>query len=281
MILWRKGNMNSRRILPLCVLLLSSVLANAADGNRDLRVCADPDNLPFSNERLVGFENKIAQLIAADLRAGVQFTWVAQSKGSISQALSAGKCNLVMGAPAGWGPVLTTNPYYSSAYVFVYLASKPFRLSSFDDAALSKLRIGLPLISGGGANPPPAYALARRGLDSNVIGFSALAPGNIIDAVVTGEIDVAVVWGPLGGYFAKREPTQLTVTPIINDVKSPSLRFTYDISMGVKQGDTELKDQLEHVLQRRQGEIRKVLEEYGIPLISSTGSEPTPAKATQ
>ena len=130
-------------------------------------------------------------------------------------------------------------------------------LSSFDDPALRKLKIGLPLISGGGANPPSAYALARRGLESNVIGYSMFEPEKIIDAVAAGEIDVAVVWGPFGGYFAKRQTIPLAVTPVSAGDNDSALRFTYDMSMGVRRGDTAFKDQLERVLDRRHKEIRK------------------------
>jgi quinoprotein dehydrogenase-associated probable ABC transporter substrate-binding protein len=272
--------MTPPRNLRLWVLLVTaSTLATAADAGRTLRVCADPDSLPFSNDRLEGFENKVAQVIADDLHAALRYVWSPQSRGSIGQALSGGKCDLVIGAPAGWGPVLTTKPYYASTYVFVYSKNKHLSLSSFDNPELRNLKIGLPLISGGGANPPPAYALARRGLASNVVGFPMFPPGKIIEAVAAGEIDVAVVWGPPGGYFAKRQPVELAVTPVRADNDDPSLRFTFEISLGVKRGDTALKDELEGVLDRKHNEILKVLEDNGVPVTSFSAGGSTPAES--
>lgn len=266
----------------LCVLLLTgSVLATAAEGRRELRVCADPDNLPFSNERREGFENKIAQVIADDLHSSVKYVWSRQGSGFIGKTLSAGKCDVMIGAPTEWGALLTTRPYYASSYVFVYPKNKYRSLSSFDDPALRKLKIGLPLISGGGANPPSAYALARRGLESNVIGYSMFEPEKIIEAVAAGEIDIAVVWGPFGGYFAKRQAIPLAVTPVSASDDDSALRFTYDMSMGVRRGDTAFRDQLERVLDRRRKEIRKVLQEFGVPMISVSDGGPISAKSTQ
>lgn len=259
------------------LLLTASVVAAAADADRELRVCADPDNLPFSNSRLEGFENKIAQIVAADLHAAVQYEWSPQGR-MLIDGLNARKCDVVIGVPAGWSPVLTTTPYYASTYVFVYPRSKYRSLSSFDDPALRKLKIGLPLISGGGANPPPAYALARRGLAGNVVGFPMFQPGKIIEAVAAGEIDVAVAWGPLGGYFAQRQPVPLAVTPVSVAGDDSSLRFTYDIAIGVRREETEFKAQLEAVLDRRQKEIVKVLEDYGVPVVPSTGTGALSAK---
>ncbi len=267
-------HLTQRRSLPLFVLLLAaSSLAVASDAGRELRVCADPDNLPFSNKRLEGFENKIAQVIGEDLHASVQYVWFSQGRTFVRETLNAGKCDVLIGAPAEWGQVLTTKPYYASTYVFVYSKDKHSNLSSFDDPALGKLKIGLPLISGEGANPPPAYALARRGLARNVIGYPVFTPSKIIDAVTSGEIDVAVVWGPFGGYFAKQQPVRLSVTPVSVTDDDSSLRFTYEISMGVRRRDTAFKEELERVLDRRQKEIRKVLESYGIPIVSSPSGD--------
>lgn len=268
--------------LPLCVLLLAGfALATATAADRELRVCGDPDNLPFSNNQLEGFENKIAQVIGDDLHASVHYVWSPQSRASIGQTLTAGKCDLIIGAPSNWGPVLTTKPYYSSTYVFVYSKDKYAGLKSFDNPMLHKLKIGLPVISGGGANPPPTYALARRGLSSNVIGFSVFEPDKIIEAVATGEIDVAILWGPIGGYFAKQQSASLAVTPVAVGDDDAALRFTYDMALGVRKGDSALKEQLEGVLDRRHKQILKVLEQYGIPVVESASGGSMSAKTIQ
>jgi quinoprotein dehydrogenase-associated probable ABC transporter substrate-binding protein len=257
-------------------------VAAAADPGRELRICADPDNLPFSNDRLEGFENKIAQVVADELHAVVQYAWFPQRTTSIPETLEAGKCDLVIGVPTGWDLVLTTKPYYRSTYVFVYLNSKHWDLSSFDDPLLRKLRIGVHAIGKSG-NLPPAEALADRGLSGNVVGFSIFPTedspaGEIIDAVAAGKIDVAVVWGPLAGYFAKRQRVRLAVTPISDSTDSP-FRFTYDISLGLKRGDAALREKLEGVLDRRHKQILKALEDYGVPLVPLTEAGPASAKS--
>ncbi|MBV8570826.1 MAG: quinoprotein dehydrogenase-associated putative ABC transporter substrate-binding protein [Acidobacteriaceae bacterium] len=273
--------MKSRRLVLLCVLVLTGALATAGAAGQELRVCADPDNLPFSNDRFEGFENKIAEVIGNDLHASLRYAWFPQSRMSIRDTLNAGKCDVIVGAPAEWSPVLTTRPYYASSYVFVYPKNKHLNLSSFDDPALRSLKIGLPAIAGEGANPPPAYALARRGLNGNVVGFSMFQPAEIIQAVAAGKIDVAIVWGPLGGYFATRQSTPLAVTPVAAGDDDSSLRFTYDISMGVRRGDTALKERLERALDRSQKHILKVLQDYGVPVVALPGddSDSIPAKS--
>lgn len=280
--------MNTSRISSLSVLLLAaSALATAAGASvtadapvvKQLRVCADPDNLPFSNDRFEGFENKIAQLVADDLHASLQYDWSPMSAISIPLTLNAGKCDLIIGAPAEWGPVLTTKPYYASTYVFIYARDKHLNLSSFDDPALRTLKIGLPLISSGGSNPPPAYALARRGLSANIVGFPILPPDKIFQAVAAGEVDTAIVWGPLGAYFARQQSIGLAVTPVSVGYEDSALRFVYGIAMGVKRGNTAFKEQIEAVLDRRQKEIRKVLEDFGVPVVSLPAGSPLSANS--
>ncbi|MEO8660373.1 MAG: substrate-binding domain-containing protein [Bryobacteraceae bacterium] len=253
-------------------LLAAAALLSAADPRQALRVCADPDNLPFSNDRSEGFENRIAQIIAEDLHLPLQYEWYPQRNSFLRQTLNAGKCDVVIGVPAGWDPVLATKPYYASSYVFIYRKNQASTLSSFDDPALRKLKIGLHAFGNDGVNLPPARALGQRGLAANVVGFSLFpgegeSPSKIIDAVASGEIGVAVVWGPLGGYFAKRENTPLRVTPV-SDASNLSLRFSYEISMGVRRTDTAWKEQLEGIIERRHKEILQVLSEYGVPVVS-------------
>jgi mxaJ protein len=241
---------------------------------RVLRVCADPDNLPFSNERLEGFENRIADLVAKDLNATVQYRWMPQRRGFIRLTLKAGECDLVMGVPSEYDLVLATTPYYRSTYVFVSAKSRHLQLRSFDDPLLRELKIGIHASAEDGYNQPPAHALARRGIVANIVGFKMFddesvknAQGRVIDAVANGDIDVAIVWGPFGGYFAKREKVDLEVTPVSPAIDPPSLPFAYDISMGVRKGEGALKSELEAILDRRRDDIRKILDEYGIPIV--------------
>lgn len=267
---------SSLRRTALAVAAALPMPAGAADEPRQLRVCADPDNLPFSNQRLEGFENEVAQLIAKDLNATVQYTWMPQRRGFIRQTLKAGHCDLVTGVPSNLEMVLSTEPYYSSTYVFVYKKNRNVRIDSFDDPALRDLKIGLHAIGDDGAGPPPVHALAKRGLVKNVVGFkmqdveSVENPqGRIIEAVATGDIDVAIVWGPFGGYFAKQQPTELEVVPVTPPSDKPAFPYVYDISMGVRHGESSWKAELQGILDRRRSEIRGILEKYGVPLVDS------------
>ena len=251
------------------------IAAEAAGHDRALRVCADPNNLPFSNRRLEGFENRIARLIADDMHATVQYTWHPQRRGFIRQTLKSGACDLVVGLPTGYDLVLSTKPYYRSTYVFVSSTRRHLQLRSFDDPVLGRLKIGVEEIGSDGANTPPAHALARRGLAGNIVGFKLWdvdsvesPPGQIIEAVLSGAIDVAIVWGPFAGYFAKRHPPgSLAIVPVSATIDPPAIPFVYDMSMGVRPGDAAFKAELEEILDRRRGDIERILGEYGIPVL--------------
>lgn len=241
-----------------------------------LRVCADPNNLPFSNERGEGFENKLAEMLAEEMRAELQYTWWAQRRGFFRNTLRAGACDVVMGVPASFELALTTSPYYRSTYAFVYRRDKGLDVRSFDDEALRRLRIGVQLVGDDGANTPPAHALAARGLVRNVKGYSLYGdyarpdpPGRIVEAVAAGEVDVGVVWGPQAGYFARRQRAPLAVVPVRPRIDLPFLPFVYDISMGVRRGDDALLARLEQFLERRRPDIERLLDDYGVPRVQS------------
>lgn len=269
----------------LAALLLSGA-AVAADPTRELRVCADPDNLPFSNQRQEGFENQIAKIIARDLNASVQYTWSPQRGAFLGRTLMAHRCDVVMNVPSGYDAVLATKPYYTSSYVFVYAKSRGLELRSFDDPVLRKVRIGLQAFGDDGANAPPVHALARRGIVHNIAAFPLLGddknpPRKIIDAVSAGQIDVAIVWGPFGGYYARRQTVALEVRPVSPSVDRPMLPFTFEMSMGVRPGETAFKDRLEGALDRRRHQIRKVLEAYGVPLVGGADLRSSPANSNR
>ncbi len=242
-----------------------------------LRVCADPDNLPFSNDRREGFENAIAQLVADDLHAKLEYTWYSQRHpGFLRQTLQAGKCDLVVGVPQGYEPVLSTSPYYRSTYVFVYRKGQLRNLHSFDDPALRELRIGLHALGAEGGNAPPANAVARRGLSANVVGYSILASadapaGSIFKAVARGDVDVAIVWGPLVSGFVRDQAPELLVVPVEPSQEVHPLQFAFDMSMGVRRTDESLRQRLEGVLKRRRGDIRNILQSRDVPMVDSDG----------
>jgi mxaJ protein len=261
-------------------LLTGSVLAEEA---KELRICADPNNLPFSNQRLEGFENKIAEVIANDLGASLQYYWWPHQRGLVRNTLGADKCDVLIGIPRGYGLVLWTKPYYRTAYVVAHLKSKGFKIRSLDDPILKQVKIGVYV------NTPPSEALAERGIIENMVGYSlfygggnqAGRPGKLMEDLVAGTVDVAMVWGPVAGYFGKKLNSTLELVPLQD---SGSIPMTFEISMGVRKGEKELKGRLEEALDRRQGEIRKILEDYGVPLLareaasSSRHKEPSPAE---
>ena len=235
-----------------------------------LRVCADPSNMPFSNRQHEGFEDKVAALVAKELGWPLDFDFLPQRLGFYRTALKNMETNLVMAAPAGFDKALITAPYYRSTYVFVMRKGGTIR--SLDDPALRSVKVGVPLT--GGANTPPTHALAKRGIVDNVTGFTAFderegRPGErIISAVASGEIDVAIAWGPQAGYFAKRQSVKLEVVPVspaedvIGDAKLP---FTFEICMALRRPDKELRARINQMIARRRDAIDAILDEYKVP----------------
>jgi mxaJ protein len=255
------------------VACLVVVVAGAAAAPPPLRVCADPNNLPFSNERGEGFENKIAALVARDLQRPLTYFWLPQRRGFVRNSLNAGRCDVVIGVPAQYGLLQPTRPYYRSSYAFVSRRDRHLRIDSFDAAALKTLTIGIQIAGDDYDNPPAAQALAARHLAANVRGFTLYGDYSqpepqraIVDAVADGRVDVAVVWGPLAGYYARREPTPLDVTPLTIEGDGPALPFAFDIAMGVRRGDAALHAALDAVIARRGPALRQILRAYGVPL---------------
>lgn len=253
---------------------------SASKPARELRVCADPNNLPFSNQRREGFENRLADLIAGELGDTVRYTWQPQRRGFLRNTLNTHACDVVMGMPLGSDHVLTTRPYYRSSYVFVSRKDRHLRVRSLDDPVLRKLRIGVQLVGDDYANTPPVHALSRRGIVKNLVGYSVLGdyaqenpPARIIDAVIARDVDVAVAWGPLAGYFAKKSPVPLELVPVAPEVDPPGLRFAFDISLAVREGDVALKQLLQTVLDRKQSTIDSILRNYGIPVSGAAGAD--------
>lgn len=236
---------------------------------RVLRVCADPNNLPFSNKAEQGFENKIARLLADDLHARLEYTWWPQRRGFFKNTLAAKACDVVLGVPKGIDHARTTAAYYRSSFVFVTRTSDG-AIASLDDPRLQTLRVGVPVGGDDGANPPPAHALARRGIFENVRGYNLLAdysqsnpPLELLRALDNHDIDVAIVWGPFAGYYALgRDDLAIRRVHEERDVDQP---FRFSIAMGVRRADVQLHWELESFLARREGEVNAILDQYGVP----------------
>ena len=272
---WHGGLVSAAGGFVLTAVVLAAGCANApARAERTLRVCADPNNLPFSNERGQGFENRMAELLAQELNAELEYTWWAQRRGFIRNTLRAGRCDLVIGVPTSFELALTTRPYYRSTYVFVYAKDARFEIASFDAPELRTLRVGVHMIGDDFMNTPPAHALAQRGIIDNVAGYSIYGdytednpPARLVEAVANGDVDVAVVWGPLAGYFAQRMPVPLQIVPVSPQVDLPFLPMVFDISMGVRREDTAFQQEIEQILVRRRTSIDSILAAYGVPRV--------------
>lgn len=254
--------------------LLTWLLTGAVDASAlELRVCADPNNLPFSNEAGEGFENRIMQILASDLGATVRYVWWAQRRGALRNTLNAGVCDIVPGIADGIEAVTTTRPYYRSSYVFVVPAESSLaNLYSLDDHRLANATIGVQLIGDDGANAPPAHALTRRGLISNVRGFmvygdyaSGTPQAPVIDAVASHAIDIAIVWGPVAGYFARDKPEKLQLTAVSPELDGGQFAMSYAISIGVRKDDLTLRQQLDAALERNRRSVEQVLDEFHVP----------------
>ena len=238
-----------------------------------LRVCADPNNLPFTNQKGEGFENKIAELIAKDLKEPVEYTWFAQRRGFFRNTLREGRCDIVMGAPEKFERALSTEPYYYSSYVFVSRKDRGLNITSLDDPALKSLKIGVQMIGDEALNTPPAHALADRGIIQNVVGYSVYGeytepnpPARIIDAVVNKDVDIALVWGPLAGYFAAKQKVPLDIRPVEPDSMG-KLPLAFGISMAVRYGEDEFKEKLDSLLSKDRAQIEKIMDRYHIPRV--------------
>jgi quinoprotein dehydrogenase-associated probable ABC transporter substrate-binding protein len=238
-----------------------------------LRVCADPNNMPFSNAHGDGFENRIATLVAQSLQRPLAYYWFPQRRGFVRNSLNAGQCDVVIGVPAQYGLLQPTRSYYRSSYAFVTRHDRHLRIDSFDAPSLKRLTIGIQISGDDYNNPPAAQALAVRHIIENVRGFPIYGDYSrpdpqreIVDAVADGRIDVAVVWGPLAGYYARREPVPLDVTPVAATGEGELSTFAFDIAMGVRRDDQALRQALDGIISRRGADIRRILQAYGVPL---------------
>jgi mxaJ protein len=237
-----------------------------------LRVCADPDNMPLSNQKGEGYEQRIAELIAKDWNAKIEYAWWPVRRGFFSRALNGRYCDVAIEAPAGLDMAGVTKPYFRSGYVLVTRKDRNLDVKALSDPRLKKLKIGINLLNSDAENTPPAMALSQHGVVGNLVGFTTFysdsaRPEDIVNAVAKNEVDIAIVWGPIAGYFAKKSPVPLTLQPLPErDSLTPDFPYQYDIGMGVRRRDRALRDSLQAVLERRRPEIQSILKQYGVPM---------------
>ena len=259
----------------VALFLLGSTMAWATI--MPLRVCADPNNLPFSNIKEQGFENALALMVGHDLHRQIRFVWLPPKPRSLGKLVASLNCDMVMGIASAAESMATTRPYYRSTYVFITRRDRHILLASLSDRRLAKYRIGAQVIGGEDAAVPPAEELARRGLTRNLVGYSLYGhpfdnpSARMISAVESGQLDMAIAWGPTAGYFARNSPVPLRVTPICPLARaSGSPPMAFSISMGVLRGNDLLLEQLNAFIARRRTVIRKLLQSYGVPLMGAS-----------
>jgi quinoprotein dehydrogenase-associated probable ABC transporter substrate-binding protein len=236
----------------------------------ELHVCADPNNLPFSNEKGEGFENKVAQVIGDELKLPVSYVFFPQVIGFVRNTLRARTCDLIMGTAAGDDVVQTTSPYYYSTYVAVYLRDKDFRFTDFDDPRLKTMRIGI--ISA----TPPSDLLIRHDLMGNAKPYALMVDTRydsptreMVDDIESGEVDIGLLWGPIAGYFAKDAKQPLTMVPVPNEEGTP--RMDYHIAMGVRNNEPEWRRRINAAIAKRHSDLTAILRDYGVPLLDEQG----------
>jgi quinoprotein dehydrogenase-associated probable ABC transporter substrate-binding protein len=235
-----------------------------------LRVCADPNNMPFSTDRGEGFENKLAELLADKLGKGLSYSWYPQATGFVRNTLAAHKCDVIMGVPQGDDLVQVSNPYYRTAYALVFKQGHGLDgVDTLGDLRLKGKRLGIV------AGTPPGNNMAANGLMANAKPYPLVIDTRVdssaaamIHDLATNEIDVGILWGPMAGYYARRMNPTGTVVLLVKETTGP--RLAYRIAMGVRYSDQEWKRQLNRTIQETQPAINKLLLSFGVPLLDDS-----------
>jgi quinoprotein dehydrogenase-associated probable ABC transporter substrate-binding protein len=269
----------------VCLVLAAAPAASAPESAEPksasvLRVCADPDNMPFSNEKGEGFENKLAELVAQKLDSQVEYSWFAEATGYVPNTMGRDACDLVMGYAQGTGLIEDTNPYYYTSYVLLYRADDESLagVTGISDQRLKGKSIGY------FARTLPASILAMHGLVTTAKPFDLRAYANasqaataMIEEIAAGKLDAGVLWGPVGGYYAQRAGMPLKLVPLVKETAGP--RTIYGITMGVRPNDPQWKHKINKVIAENQDAIIVILQSYNVPVLDDQGNLVTAATA--
>ena len=258
--------------LLICCAAIAILAARGGNGDepRPLRVCADPDNLPFSDKDGEGFENRIATLLAEDLGMKLEYFYWPHRRGFMRSTIKAKECDVLMGIPKGMDGFLVTRPYYRASYQFVSRVDRDLDITSLDDPRLKRLKIGVHTIGYDYNNSPAARSLGARGI-VGLTGYSTFytdenRPDAIIAALAEDKIDLAIVWGPIAGYFGKQSPVPLSLAPLPDVDQSTRTPYAYDVVVGVRKTEKDLHARIDESLQRKKGQIDAILAEFNVPL---------------
>jgi len=266
------GIARSIRVATLLFIVAGPVTAQTGEviDRSELKVCADPNNLPFSDEKKEGFENKIAEVIGAELGLKVDYAWFPQVIGFVRNTLRSHLCDLVMGTVTGDEIMQTTNPYYFTTYVMFYRSDKGFAFTSLQDPGLASLRLGVV------AGTPPSDLIVRHDLMSHTRPYaltvdtrSQSPTHEMVQDVVDGAIDVGFLWGPIAAYYRKRDSLPLALVPLKDE--PGAARMEYHIAMGVRGNEPEWRRRINAAIVKRQDEITAILRDYGVPLLNEQG----------
>lgn len=238
--------------------------------DKEFRVCADPENLPYSNQKGEGFENKIAEVLAKDLGKELTYEFWLDRQGYLRNTINAQRCDVIIGMGSDVDTLRTSKPYYRSSYVFVYRKSSNYNIKDWNSEDLRKGIIGIV------GESPPTIPLRDNDLMANARPYRLqrdlnLPPGHMIDDLVAGKIDVAIIWGPLGGYYAKKAKEPLVVVPLPafkserNSFDTQKGQAEFNISLAVRKKDKDRMEMVQGALDRNQSKILKILDDYGIP----------------
>lgn len=253
------------KILVVGLIFTSACICSA----EPIRICADPDNLPFSDRSGRGFDQRIAVLLARELHRTPVFVWTRPRRGFLREQFNKNACDVLLGVPTGMRSIATTTPYYTSSYVFITPAREHLQLTSFTDPALQHGRIGIQILEEDLA--PPSLPLIRLGHAAQIVGFESFGKhsGDVVRAIASGKVDFGVVWGPVAGYFARSSTTPLTLTPVPPTYRFAGVPFTFPISLGVHKRDAKLLSALNSAIVHKQAAIDGVLSAYHVPLTRS------------
>lgn len=247
----------------------------------EFKVCVDPDNMPYSNIKQEGFEDKIAAVLAEDLGKKLAFAYAYNRQGFLRNTINANRCDVIISTTSDNDALLTSKPYYRSTHVFVYRKDSGYNIQDWDSPDLKKAVIGII------GESPATRPLTDHGLQPNARPYRmqrdlTLPPSFLIDDLVKGDIDVAIVWGPIGGYYAKQSKVPLVVVPIpeYEDVNLHG-KLNWNISVAVRKGDKARLAVIQEALDRRQADIIKILDDYGIPHVSIVAGDSIEKKARE
>jgi quinoprotein dehydrogenase-associated probable ABC transporter substrate-binding protein len=271
------------RLAPLCAAALGGTTSIGAAqmpptpsptgelvARTELRVCADPNSMPFSDEKGEGFENKIAEVLGKDLSLPVKYTWFPQVVGFVRNTLRANRCDLVMGTVAGDDIMQTTTPYYYTSYVLAYRSDSGLSFTDFNDPKLKALHIGIV------AGTPPADLLVRHDLMANARPYALTVDTRfespvhqMLTEIVNKEIDAGLLWGPIAGYYIHKGGMPLKMVLLQNEPGAP--RMAYHIAMGVRNNEPEWRRRINAAINGHRDDITAILRDYGIPLLDEQG----------